>query len=519
MEERELPVGWERCLLGDVVDYGKTQKAEPTAISDDSWVLELEDIEKDSSRLLTRLTFGERKSKSTKNAFNKGDVLYGKLRPYLNKVLLADGPGYCSTEIIPLRSGEGMAAGYLFHWLKSPEFLGYTDEVSHGINMPRLGTEAGRKAPLILAPLNEQRRIAATLATTLAAVEACRQRLDGVAAILKRFRQAVLAAATSGELTREWRQEKGIEADWPEVQLGDHAKEFNYGTSAKSQRVGEIPVLRMGNIQAGEIDWGDLVYTSDLEEIAKYMLDPGDVLFNRTNSPELVGKTAIYRGEQPAIYAGYLIRVRCSASLDPEFLNLSLNSPQGRDYCWSVKSDGVSQSNINAKKLAAYPFELPPIEEQQEIVRRAQELFTLADQLEAKLAAARKIVDRLTPALLAKAFRGELVPQDPNDEPASVLLERIRAARQAEADAGKPSRRGRRKSAARPEEAPLPAAPASSDLLVQLLQECGALSERALLAASELDPAGFRAQLAVEQGMGAIRETAEDGQVLLEAVG
>jgi type I restriction enzyme S subunit len=338
-----------------------------------------------------------------------------------------------------------------------------------------------------------------------------------VAAILKRFRQAVLAAATSGELTREWREEKGIEADWPEVQLGDHAKGFNYGTSAKSQREGEIPVLRMGNIQAGEIDWGDLVYTSDLDEIAKYMLDPGDVLFNRTNSPELVGKTAIYRGEQPAIYAGYLIRVRCSASLDPEFLNLSLNSPQGRDYCWSVKSDGVSQSNINAKKLAAYPFELPPIEEQQEIVRRAQELFTLADQLEARLNTARRIVNRLKPALLAKAFRGELVPQDPNDEPASVLLERIRAARQADAAAGKPSRRGRRKAAANPEQDPLPAAPAPADLLAQLLQECGALSERALLAASELDPAGFRAQLALEQGMGAIRETAQDGQVLLEA--
>ncbi|MCP9884261.1 hypothetical protein KBY97_03835 [Synechococcus sp. ATX 2A4] len=109
------------------------------------------------------------------------------------------------------------------------------------------------------------------------------------------------------------------------------------------------------------------------------------------------------------------------------------------------------------------------------------------------------------------------MPQDPNDEPASVLLERIRAARQAEADAGKPSRRGRRKAAAHPEQAPRPVAPAPPDLLAQLLQECGALSERALLAASELDPAGFRAQLALEQGMGVIRETAQAGQVLLEA--
>jgi type I restriction enzyme S subunit len=89
-----------------------------------------------------------------------------------------------------------------------------------------------------------------TLRGTLAAVDACRQRLDGVAAILKRFRQAVLAAATSGELTREWREERGIDDDWMEVQLGKHAQGFSYGTSAKSQSEGEIPVLRMGNIQS-----------------------------------------------------------------------------------------------------------------------------------------------------------------------------------------------------------------------------------------------------------------------------
>ncbi|MFN9922494.1 MAG: restriction endonuclease subunit S, partial [Cyanobacteriota bacterium] len=319
--------------------------------------------------------------------------------------------------------------------------------------------------------------------------------------------------------TREWREERGEEFDWLDVKLGEHAESMNYGTSAKSQSDGEVPVLRMGNLQGGSLDWTDLVYTSDLAEIAKYILDEGDVLFNRTNSPELVGKTAIYRGERPAIYAGYLIRVRCLPSLDPEFLNLSLNSPAARDYCWRVKSDGVSQSNINAKKLAAYLFLLPPRHEQQEIVRRTQELFSLADQLEARLTAARRIVERLTPALLAKAFRGELVPQDPNDEPASVLLERIRAARQAEAAAGKPSGRGRRKVAARPEPNPPPAAPAPRDLLAKLLQECGALSERALLAASELDAAGFRAQLALEQELGTIQETLEDGQVLLEAVG
>lgn len=96
----------------------------------------------------------------------------------------------------------------------------------------------------------------------------------------------------------------------------------SYGSSAKSDKEGKIPVLRMGNIQNGKIDWSDLVYSSNDDEIKKYTLEKNDVLFNRTNSPELVGKTAIYKGEQKAIYAGYLIKMRCSTHLNPDFLNL-----------------------------------------------------------------------------------------------------------------------------------------------------------------------------------------------------
>jgi type I restriction enzyme S subunit len=284
-------------------------------------------------------------------------------------------------------------------------------------------------APFPLAPLNEQKRIADKLDAVLVWVEACRERLDRVPAILKHFREAVLAAATSGRLTEEWREENTRDGEWPHVELGAAARDFSYGSATKSSKSGSVPVLRMGNIQDGRLDWNDLVYTSVPEEITKYRLTAGDVLFNRTNSPELVGKTAVYRGERDAIYAGYLIRVRCTDRLLPDYLNYCLNSPAGRDYCWRVKSDGVSQSNINAKKLAAFEFGLPGIEEQHEIVRRVEALFAYADRLEARYTAARAQVERLTPVLLAKAFRGELVPQDPSDEPAAVLLERIRAAR------------------------------------------------------------------------------------------
>lgn len=281
------------------------------------------------------------------------------------------------------------------------------------------------EASFPLAPLPEQKRIADKLDTVLTRVDAVNTRLARVAPLLKRFRQSVLAAATSGRLTEDWRRTNGLLSPWPWVLLGEVARDFSYGSAAKSSPVGQVPVLRMGNIQEGALDWSDLVFTSDPAEIAKYRLQDGDVLFNRTNSPELVGKTAVFRGEREAIYAGYLIRVRCSSDLLPDYLNYCLGSPAGKHYCWQVKSDGVSQSNINAKKLAAFSFGLPSLEEQTEIVRRVETLFAFADRLEARLAQAQTAATRLTPALLAKAFRGELVPQDPNDEPAAELLRRL----------------------------------------------------------------------------------------------
>ena len=202
----------------------------------------------------------------------------------------------------------------------------------------------------------------------------------------------------------------------------------------------------------------------------------------------------------------------------PKWALYWLMSPVGRELLEQRAKSTTGLHTLSVSKVSGIPIPLPSIAEQEEIISRVEDLFTLADQLEARLTAARKVVDRLTPALLAKAFRGELVPQDPNDEPASVLLERIRAARQAEADAGKPSRRGRRKVAVNPAPSPVDAAPVTPDRLASLLRECGALSERALLAASELDPASFQAQLAHERSLGAIGNVVDDGQELLEAV-
>ncbi|EMI5800565.1 restriction endonuclease subunit S [Klebsiella aerogenes] len=155
----ELPVGWEWVRLGFITNYGECDKAEPTDADADTWIVELEDIEKSTSRLLNRVTFSERPFKSSKNKFNKNDVLYGKLRPYLDKVLVADDSGVCTTEIIPIKVYGNILPGYLRLLLKSPRFIAYANESTHGMNLPRLGTDKAINAVVELTAIAEQSRI------------------------------------------------------------------------------------------------------------------------------------------------------------------------------------------------------------------------------------------------------------------------------------------------------------------------------------------------------------------------
>ena len=224
-----------------------------------------------------------------------------------------------------------------------------------------------------------------------------------------------------------------------------------YGTASKSSPSGEVPVLRMGNIQDAKLDWSDLVYTSDHDEIKKYSLKDGDVLFNRTNSPELVGKTALYRGERPAIFAGYLIRINhIEAVVDGQYVNLFLNSRVARQYGNSVKTDGVNQSNISGSKLVEYPFPYCSIEEQHEATTILDRTLSHLEEMEAEVVKQLHTANTLRKAILKKAFSGQLVPQDPSDEPASVLLDRIRTEReQAAKGKTRPKIGKRRKSVAK----------------------------------------------------------------------
>ena len=167
---------------------------------------------------------------------------------------------------------------------------------------------------------------------------------------------------------------------WKWVRVGDVCVNFQYGTARKSEKKGEKIVLRMGNIQGGRIIYKDLVYTSDADDIIKYDLIPGDLLFNRTNSKELVGKVALYKGEHPAIYAGYLVRFTPKV-MDSEYLNFVMQTRYYWSYCQTVRSDAISQSNINAEKLKRFVFPLPPLSEQKRIVAKLKTVLPQISQL------------------------------------------------------------------------------------------------------------------------------------------
>ena len=156
----DIPNSWNICCLGEICDYGNCINIDTKDIPENAWILDLEDIEKDTGRVIQKLTKKERNSTSTKHLFHRGQVLYSKLRPYLNKVVLADDDGYCTSEILPLDFENIIIPNYARYFIMSPTFLRYANHCSYGVKMPRLGTLDGKKAVFTVPPVNEQKRIA-----------------------------------------------------------------------------------------------------------------------------------------------------------------------------------------------------------------------------------------------------------------------------------------------------------------------------------------------------------------------
>lgn len=300
------------------------------------------------------------------------------------------------------------------------------------INIPSLGYRRHypmfNKLKIQIAPINEQQRIVNRIESLFTKLDRAKELIENALAQFEQNKMAILHKAFTGELTVKWRKENNIDlSSWKEKTIDELCTSLKYGTSKKSKPEGSVVVLRMGNLQNGEIDWSNLMYTDDKEDIEKYLLKKGDVLFNRTNgSADLIGKTSIYRGEYPAIYAGYLIKLDYGKDIIGEYLNYIMNSNKARAYCNKIKSSGASQFNINAKKIGAFEIPVPTIEEQQEIVNILDKLLAKYNKIK-NLEQQLEKIELLKKAILAKAFRGELGTNNPDEESAENLLKEILA--------------------------------------------------------------------------------------------
>lgn len=322
--------------------------------------------------------------------------------------------------------GELLLPRFFYFFVRGAEQVGtYLDEVSRGATRDGINTKLLLNMPVNVPPLPEQRRIVAKIDSLTGKSRRARDHLDHIPRLVEKYKHAVLAAAFNPEAMAGWQgtQLEGVVAD---ALIG-----LVRGKSEQSASHG-VPYIRMNHYDlAGRWNEDDLtLVAADAKEIARYELREGDLLFNTRNSLELVGKVALW-GKRPSgyLYNNNLLRLRFRPEIVPTFAFYQMISPQFRSYLHSVKSATTSVCAIYQRSIMAAPWAYPETNRQLEIANWIEAAFAKIDRLASEATSARRLIDRLDQAVLAKAFRGELVPQDPEDEPAGVLLERIRAGR------------------------------------------------------------------------------------------
>jgi type I restriction enzyme S subunit len=465
---------------------------------------------------------------STKQQVEPNDVLVCKINPRINRVwqvgLKQTQSQIASSEWIVIRAPE-VDARFLRYYFSSPEFREFICQEVTGVGGSLTRAQPKRVATfrVPIAPLNEQKRIADKLDAVVARMDTGCERLDRVPGILKRFRQSVLAAATSGELTENWRREQRLVDEWSATDVQSIAQIGTGSTPLRSNRAyyasSGTPWITSA-ATAAPIVMAAEEFVTDAAIAAHHLrvYPVGTLLVAMYGE----GKT---RGQVTELGIAATINQACAAIVVDEdraqnaFVKLALqaNYMEMRDL-----AEGGNQPNLNLSKIKEFPLRLPSIDEQAEIVNRVGSLFAYADRVLARYSAARDQIERVTPALLAKAFRGELVPQDPHDEPASVLLERIAAAR----GAAPPKSKSRKspdgpKNMHRAEVIMLNRKDILDTHLTAILRRRGPLSAEALWAAAQLDVDDFYEQLKDEEARGLLKERRGDAPTtprLLEAV-
>jgi type I restriction enzyme, S subunit len=325
----------------------------------------------------------------------------------------------------------GINKDLLLYWIQTVDL----SKLSDGSVVPQMNKSDIAPLYFPLPPLNEQRRIVAKLDRLFAHSRCAREELARVSGLCDRYKQAVLAAACSGDLTADWREGQSSGIVWQSTTLneliigkpknGYSAKPVNYETPFR--------VLTLTATTSGKFNHEHFKYFDEPISVeSEFWLQPNDILVQRGNTIEYVGVSAIYDGSpNKFIYPDLMIRLQPKPSVMVQFLHMALSCEESRKYLRDrATGTAGNMPKINQPTLISLPVALPPIEEQKEIVRRVEKLFKAIDSMMQEYQKASQLCDRLEQATLAKAFRGELVPQDPTDEPAAALLERIQAERQ-----------------------------------------------------------------------------------------
>jgi type I restriction enzyme S subunit len=523
----EFPEKWAEARFGEVNSFAG-RSVDPSANPSEHF--ELYSVPSFPTRRPELLLGGD--IGSTKQTVQPQDVLVCKINPRINRVWQVMPRGahrqIASSEWIVMRS-PGLHADFLRHYFSSPGFRELICEGVTGVggSLTRAQPKRVAEFPVPIAPLPEQKRIADKLDALLTRVDACRQRLDRVPDILKRFRQSVLAAAISGELTRDWREERGssdarrtvvfdddgidVPASWDEASLADlldPMRPLCYGVVQPGDASPEGPSLvRVQDLDGGSIALDDLRTISSAvdREYQRSRVRGGDVLISVVGT---IGRVAIVPVGFEGNIARAIARLACGPRVLPEWTRYWLESHIVQ--WWLVRSSReVARKTLNLSELATTRVAVPSILEQAESVRRVGLLLAHATQLELRLASAQLLLRSTTPSTLTAAFRGDLVPQDPNDEPASKLLARLCNRPTSLGDTSKPNRGGTRgqRTKAKANTTMLTRKDVNPTHLTAILKERGSLTAEALWTASQLGIDDFYDQLKDEEARGLLRES------------
>lgn len=443
----ELPQGWADAKLGDVClvfesrDPGWNPDAEFTYV--DIGAID----NKTQTISAPKRMLGADAPSRARRVIKADDVLFSTVRTYLKNIAIVpqdlDG-AFTSTGVAVLRAGDGVEPRYLFNWVTSDEFITQISKSQDGTLYPAVTDKDVFEAGIRLAPVPEQRRIVAKVDGLTARTARARKELDRIPTLIARYKQRLLALAFSGELTAGWRKENDASSAHM-MPLKRLCRTITDGDHQAPPRADEgVPFITISAMNDGNIDLAKASrfvpksYYDDLKESRQAQV--GDVLFSVTGS---IGIPALVTDGSPFVFQRHIAILKPDPQhTTGQFLRFMLESPEIKAQCLAVAT-GTAQLTVPLNGLRNFTIPLPTKAEQAEIVRRIKSAFGWLDRMAAEHAAAARLLPKLDAAILAKAFRGELVPQDRSDEPASVLLEQLELRRQSLGDAAK-GRRGRK---------------------------------------------------------------------------